>query len=109
MQYILNKKFRFCQVFQLWFSPPEVIQKFRDRISALEKDIEAVMQMEAEEKALRISELQVNKAEKMITHQDEILGRPKRTWFQTHKEREHEKGGCDFFELSIPWLGVRLQ
>ncbi len=58
----------------------------------MEKDLELIERQEQEEKEIRISELQINKAEKMMNHQEEIAGRPKRTWFQTHQERMHEKG-----------------
>ena len=69
-----------------------MIQKYRDKIESMEKDVYSVLQLEQEEKEFRISELQVHKAANMIEHHDEIMSRPKRTWFQSHKERIQEKG-----------------
>ena len=67
--------------------PYEVITHFRDKINDMAKDIEKVLHLEKEEKEMSIAELQTFKAEKIIQHHDEIMSRPKRTWFQSHKER----------------------
>ncbi|XP_071785381.1 probable ATP-dependent RNA helicase DDX27 [Asterias amurensis] len=71
--------------------PQDVIQKYRDKIISMEDDIEEVMRLEEEEKEMRITELQMHKANAMLEHQREIFSRPKRTWFQTHKERTIER------------------
>jgi len=71
--------------------PSEVITKFRDRISKLEPDIEEVTRLEREEKELRISEIQLNKAEKKVANGGAVSAETNRTWFQTKKEREQEK------------------
>jgi len=70
----------------------EVIEKYRDRIRELEDDIKAIEDAEQEEKELRVTELKANKAQNMLEHRDEILARPKRTWFQTHSERMQDIG-----------------
>ena len=70
----------------------EVIEKYRDRIRQLEADIEAIEAAEREEKELRVTELKANKAHNLLEHRDEILARPKRTWFQTHSERLQDIG-----------------
>ncbi|XP_022082251.1 probable ATP-dependent RNA helicase DDX27 [Acanthaster planci] len=70
--------------------PQDVVQKYRDKIASLEEDIGEVMRLEEEEKEMRITELQMHKANAMLEHQKEIFSRPKRTWFQTHKERVQE-------------------
>lgn len=41
---------------------------------------------------IRAGEMQVQKAQNMIEHKDEILSRPKRTWFQSNLERQEAKG-----------------
>ena len=55
------------------------------------------MQEEHEEKALRLADMEAQKATNMIEHQDEIAARPARTWFQTPREKkraaEAAKGG----------------
>ena len=70
----------------------EVIEKYRDRIRQLEDDIAAIEDAEIEEKELRVTELKANKAQNMLEHREEILARPKRTWFQTHSERMQDIG-----------------
>jgi hypothetical protein len=74
--------------------------KYRDRIQKMEKDIGDVMKMEAEEKVLRIAELQMNKAKNILQNPANVNGQPERTWFQTKKERMLEQGtNC---ELTVP-------
>ena len=58
------------------------------------------MRLEEEEKELRITELQMHKANAMLDHHREIFSRPKRTWFQTHKERKLEEG--EYKTLNAP-------
>jgi ATP-dependent RNA helicase DDX27 len=36
--------------------------------------------------------MELKKGQNMIEHQDEILSRPARTWFQTGKEKAHAEG-----------------
>ncbi|PIK48394.1 putative ATP-dependent RNA helicase DDX27 [Apostichopus japonicus] len=67
--------------------PHEVVERYRDKIDSLEEDIKTVFRLEWEEKQIQTTEKQVHKAEKILEHQAEILSRPKRNWFQTHKER----------------------
>ena len=74
------------------FDAVEVIEKYRDRIRQLEDDIAAIEDAEKEEKELRVTELKANKAQNMLEHREEILARPKRTWFQTHTERMQDIG-----------------
>ena len=40
--------------------------------------------------------MELKKGQNMLEHEDEIFGRPKRTWFQTEKEKE--KASCEFPE-----------
>jgi len=74
----------------------EVIEKYRDRIRRLESDIQAIEDAELQEKELRVTELKASKAQNLLQHRDEILARPKRTWFQTHSERMKDIGISNF-------------
>ncbi len=56
--------------------------RYRDKIRRLEAEIKAVLRQEEEEKQLRLSEMEVNKARNMVEHEAEILSRPARTWIQ---------------------------
>ncbi|PWN23438.1 DEAD-domain-containing protein [Microstroma glucosiphilum] len=71
--------------------PVEVVASVRDRIESLKGDVEEVMKEEREEKALRQAEMELKKGTNMIEHRDEIMSRPKRTWFQTEKDKEANK------------------
>lgn len=42
--------------------------------------------------------MELKKGQNMLEHEDEIFGRPKRTWFQTEKEKE--KASCEFLKCS---------
>ncbi|XP_072168738.1 probable ATP-dependent RNA helicase DDX27 isoform X2 [Diadema setosum] len=71
--------------------PQDVVAKYRDKIASLEEDIGEILRMESEEKELQSTEMQLHKASAMLNHHEEILSRPKRSWFQTHRERMQEK------------------
>jgi ATP-dependent RNA helicase DDX27 len=58
----------------------------------LESEVEAVLKEEKEEKAMRIAEMEVRKGENVMKYQDEIMARPKRTWFATEREKAAAKG-----------------
>lgn len=72
--------------------PPEVVSKYRDRIVGFEQDIVEIEQQEKEEKELRATENQMNKAKRILEEQKEgNHSDAKRVWFQSHKERMAEK------------------
>ena len=60
----------------------EVIVKYRCKISKLEGEVKAILKQEEEEKQLRLSEMEVNKARNLVEHEAEIFSRPARTWIQ---------------------------
>ncbi|PWW76543.1 DEAD-domain-containing protein, partial [Tuber magnatum] len=57
-------------------------------IKKLDDEIEEILKEEREEKQLQSAELQLRKGENLIKHEDEIKSRPKRTWFETQREKE---------------------
>lgn len=71
--------------------PAEAVQRMGEAIVALRPEVEQVLAEEKEERALRQAEMQVTKGENMIEHGDEIFSRPKRTWFQSEKEKAAAK------------------
>ena len=71
--------------------PTEMVQQLSETIASLKPDIEQILQEEKEEKALRQAEMQVQKGENMIAHQEEIFSRPARTWFQSDKAKAQAK------------------
>lgn len=60
-------------------------------IEELEPEIEEVLRDEKEERAMRGVEMQVRKGENLLQHEDEIKARPKRTWFESEKEKKVAK------------------
>ena len=68
-----------------------LIDEWTKRILDMEKEVGEVMQEEQEEKQLGQVEMQVRKGENIIEHEKEILSRPKRTWFESEKERRIAK------------------
>ena len=91
----------------------EVIGKYRDKINKLENDIVEIEQQEKEESYLRATENQMNKAKKLLEREKNGIDDPKRSWFQTHKERMQEKGTdewCFFFFgfVEFTWRAHKL-
>ncbi|CAI5508480.1 unnamed protein product [Closterium sp. Naga37s-1] len=64
------------------------VERWRQRVEGMERDVAAVMKQETEERVLRKAEMEAVKAENMLTHRDEIFAKPKRTWFQSKREKE---------------------
>lgn len=77
--------------------PPEVIEKYKGKIQGLEKDLKEILKQESEEKELRISEMEMNKARNLIEHEEEIFSRPPRVWFQSKADlkRKSDKAAND--------------
>ncbi|KAK1756274.1 ATP-dependent RNA helicase DRS1 [Echria macrotheca] len=65
--------------------------KWQDQVDEWEDEIEAIMREEKEEKQLAQVEMQVKKGENLIRYEDEISSRPKRTWFETEKDKKLAK------------------
>uniref|UniRef100_A0A669E9T9 RNA helicase n=1 Tax=Oreochromis niloticus TaxID=8128 RepID=A0A669E9T9_ORENI len=82
--------------------PPEVILKFRDLISKLEKDVEAVMKLEREERELAASEAKLSVAQKRLTD-SASSDQSQRVWFQTQQERKQSRmsKALQEFDLAI--------
>ncbi|KAL7738129.1 hypothetical protein ACLKA6_006473 [Drosophila palustris] len=67
--------------------PPEIIEKYRNKLTALEPEIQNILDEEQAERQLAKTEQQMSKVERRL------LGQPneRRTWFQTKQQRENEK------------------
>ena len=66
---------------------PAEIDTMHNRITALEDEIEAVLKEEKEQKALAQLSRDLTRGENMVEHQSEIMSRPRRTWFESEKEK----------------------
>lgn len=74
--------------------PAEETDRWLKKLHDLEDEIEEVLQEEKEERALSITERDLKRGVNLIEHEDEIKSRPKRTWFESEKDKaaEREKG-----------------
>lgn len=70
---------------------PAEADKWQAQVDELEDEIEMIMQEEKEEKQMQHVEMQVQKGENLIQHEDEIKGRPKRTWFESQHDKEKSR------------------
>ena len=66
---------------------PKDADAWQNRCEDLQDEIEAVMREEKEEKALQATERELTRADNIAMHQDEIKARPKKTWFESEKEK----------------------
>jgi ATP-dependent RNA helicase DDX27 len=74
--------------------PVEETDRWMKKIKDLEGEIEEVLAEEKEERAMSITERDLKRGENLIQHEDEIKARPRRTWFESEKDKmaEREKG-----------------
>nr|KAF6329811.1 DEAD-box helicase 27 [Myotis myotis] len=84
------------------------ILKFRDKIEKMEKDVYAVLQLEAEEKEMQQSEAQINTAKRLLEKGKEAQNHePERSWFQTKEERKKEKIAKALQEFDLALRGKK--
>ncbi|XP_044153202.1 probable ATP-dependent RNA helicase DDX27 [Bufo gargarizans] len=86
--------------------PQDVISKFRDKITKLEKEIYAVLQLEKEEKEMQKSETQISSAQKKLEPGTEPENM-QRSWFQTREERKKEKLSHALQEFDLALRGKK--
>lgn len=67
-----------------------VVEEWVRRLKGLEEEVEAVLKDERAEREFGRAEMVVRKGDNCLVHGEEILARPKRTWFLS--EREKGKG-----------------
>ena len=71
--------------------PEKVVEAYRVKIEKLEKDVNDILQLEKEEKLIRVTQMEENKARNLIVHREEILSKPAKVWFQNEKEKQLAK------------------
>lgn len=70
---------------------PAEADKWQAQVDELEDEVEIIQAEEKEEKQMQQVEMHLQKGENLIRHEDEIKGRPKRTWFETQRDKEVAK------------------
>jgi ATP-dependent RNA helicase DDX27 len=61
------------------------------KVDAMKEEIEEILVEEKDDKLLAQAEMQVRKSENFADHEDEIKGRPKRTWFESEADKAKAK------------------
>lgn len=61
------------------------------KVDDMEDEIEEILKEEKEDKQLSQAEMQVRRGENIMMHEDEIKGRPKRTWFESEQDKQAAK------------------
>ncbi|KAK6506086.1 nucleolar DEAD-box protein required for synthesis of 60S ribosomal subunit [Arthrobotrys conoides] len=67
------------------------VDELTEKLNGMEDDIEGILEDEKQEKQLLQVEMQLRKGENMIKYEDEIASRPRRTWFETEKDKKKAK------------------
>lgn len=70
---------------------PDVADEWSAKVAALDEEVDAILKDEKEEKLLSQTDMQIRKGENLVTHEDEIRARPRRTWFESEKEKLQAK------------------
>ena len=84
----------------------EVVVKYRGKIRSMETEIKQILKQEEEERQLRLTEMEINKATNLIEHHDEIISRPARTWIKTNSKKRSAPDISDEKTLDLVQSGV---
>ncbi|KAJ6263555.1 ATP-dependent RNA helicase DRS1 [Drechslerella dactyloides] len=67
------------------------VDELTEQLDRMEHDVEAILEDEKAEKQLLQAEMQVRKGENLIKYEEEISSRPRRTWFESEKDKKRAK------------------
>ncbi|KAL1880434.1 nucleolar DEAD-box protein required for synthesis of 60S ribosomal subunit [Paecilomyces lecythidis] len=70
---------------------PAVADSWAKKVEDLAEEVDEILKEEKQEKQLSQAEMQVTKGENMLKHEREIMSRPKRTWFETERDKQMAK------------------
>lgn len=63
-------------------------------VAEMGPEIDEILAEEKEEKQLAQAEMEVSRGQNLIIHEQEIMSRPKRTWFASGAEKEQSKAAA---------------
>ncbi|KAL8773308.1 MAG: hypothetical protein Q9209_001702 [Squamulea sp. 1 TL-2023] len=69
----------------------DVADRWQKKANDLADEVDAILQEEKELKQMGEAERDVRKAENVMEHESEIKARPKRTWFESEKEKKEAR------------------
>ncbi|KAA8913756.1 P-loop containing nucleoside triphosphate hydrolase protein [Sphaerosporella brunnea] len=90
------------------------VNAVNEKLVSLEQEIEEILKEEKAEKEIQNMEMQIRRTENLVKHEDEIKGRPKRTWFETQRDKAEAKkiskaelNGVSLPEKKLPMSGKK--
>ncbi|KAF2485625.1 P-loop containing nucleoside triphosphate hydrolase protein [Neohortaea acidophila] len=63
-----------------------------EKVEGLQVEVEAILKEEKEERVLQSTERDLTRADNIVKYKEEILARPRKTWFESEKEKAAAKG-----------------
>lgn len=70
---------------------PAIADQWASKAEELKAEVDEVLDEEKTEKQFAQAEMQVTKGENLMKHEKEIMARPKRTWFETERQKQDAK------------------
>lgn len=70
---------------------PAAADEWAAKVEDMASEVDEVFKEEKEEKQMAQAEMQVTRGENLINHEKEIMSRPKRTWFESEKDKQESK------------------
>ena len=67
------------------------VEETNNLIEKSSETVEEILEEEKQEKEILRAEMQLKKGENMLKHKNEIQSRPRRTWFQSEKDKKNSK------------------
>ena len=71
--------------------PRDVVEEWHEKIEGYAEQIEEIEEEERAEKHMQKAEMEATKAENMLEHANEIKSRPKKTWFESERDKMANK------------------
>lgn len=77
------------------------IAEMHDRLDGMADEIEDILKEEKQEKTLAQMEAEVSRGQNMVKHHEEIMSRPKRTWFESEREKQANRDRAKVEEAGV--------
>lgn len=85
------------------------VDAMNEKLSGLADEIKEILKEEKQEKQLSQMEAEVQRGENIVKYQDEIMSRPKRTWFESEKEKRANKDRAKAEISGVAFSGEKRQ
>ncbi|EFX00649.1 ATP-dependent RNA helicase [Grosmannia clavigera kw1407] len=70
---------------------PAAADRWQAKIDAMAEDVAEIVAEERQVRAMAQAEMEVTRGENLLKHRDEIMARPKRTWFESGRDKEAKR------------------